>query len=498
MFKADLLDKPDRLLVLLLEDLYLADGAISKQKLSQDLEISLSSLNRYILQLKQLLAPQIKRGLIKLNIHSQQLDLKLIGQITLDELYCDQALRNAINYQILLLLYRKGKVTLAEFSRELAISEASFYRHVKQLNLLLTEFNLVIKQGVLCGTELQIRYFYYQLFSLLPLTTTKTNILHEQYIQLLEERFAYQFNTVAAARIKLWITISLQRQLTTLRPDRRLPAAITELSRNNVLFDQMSANYRQLFGQMDNAAAVFETKALFAMLISMTVFNSQAALVWEFADIYTHNDTELSQLLLAFNQSVCQSLAIQPERWSFSFSKLLFDTLTRPYLFTGELNKFTLKQTAYYRTFYFTHEIQQSVQRLLQHLKNASCVKLRQLVLKNEAYFRRCLLLVITEFAGQQTQEITIGIETDLTDALVHLVVNKLQQQMAGQVLIEVTVYQPGHDYDLVLTNRRVTAVASGQPLYHFADLGSWRDFQNIKNIIIRIGHKKTNLTKFN
>lgn len=297
MFKTDLLDKQDRIVVMLLEALYLADGAVSKQKLSQELAVSLSSLNRYIAQLNQLLAPQINAGAVILNIQSNQLELKLVGQVTFDELYCDQAIRNAINYQILMLIYQKGKVTLPEFVFELALSEASLYRHLQQLNSLLAEFKLTIKQGQLSGTELQIRYFYYQLFTLIPIAATKQNVLHDQYIRGLEEHFAYQFNAVAAQRIKLWITISRQRQLTITQFDWRLPAAVIDLSRNNVLFDQMSANYRQLFGQMDATAVNFETKALFAMLVGMSVFNSQAALVWEFADIYLHNDTELSQLL---------------------------------------------------------------------------------------------------------------------------------------------------------------------------------------------------------
>ncbi|ATO55477.1 hypothetical protein ATO00_05440 [Loigolactobacillus coryniformis subsp. coryniformis] len=163
MFKTDLLDKQDRIVVMLLEALYLADGAVSKQKLSQELAVSLSSLNRYIAQLNQLLAPQINAGAVILNIQSNQLELKLVGQVTFDELYCDQAIRNAINYQILMLIYQKGKVTLPEFVFELALSEASLYRHLQQLNSLLAEFKLTIKQGQLSGTELQIRYFYYQL-----------------------------------------------------------------------------------------------------------------------------------------------------------------------------------------------------------------------------------------------------------------------------------------------------------------------------------------------
>ncbi|MDC4184612.1 helix-turn-helix domain-containing protein [Loigolactobacillus coryniformis] len=498
MFKTDLLDKQDRIVVMLLEALYLADGAVSKQKLSQELAVSLSSLNRYIAQLNQLLAPQINAGAVILNIQSNQLELKLVGQVTFDELYCDQAIRNAINYQILMLIYQKGKVTLPEFVFELALSEASLYRHLQQLNSLLAEFKLTIKQGQLSGTELQIRYFYYQLFTLIPITATKQNVLHDQYIRGLEEHFAYQFNAVAAQRIKLWITISRQRQLTITQFDRRLPAAVIDLSRNNVLFDQMSANYRQLFGQMDATAVNFETKALFAMLVGMSVFNSQAALVWEFADIYLHNDTELSQLLTVFNRLLCQSLAIQPEQWGFSFSKALFDTLARPYLFTGELSKFTPKRADYYRQFYFPVEIQRNVEQIIERLKQSTCVKLRQIVLKNEAYFRRCLLLVVDEFEGQQTHELKIGLETDFTDSTVHLLINKLHQYLAGQALIEITPYQPGHDYDLVLTNRQSTETEKSQPIYRFADLASLRDFKNIRKIIIKMSLTEKGLVVLN
>lgn len=102
-------------------------------------------MNRYIAQLNQLLAPQINAGAVILNIQSNQLELKLVGQVTFDELYCDQAIRNAINYQILMLIYQKGKVTLPEFVFELALSEASLYRHLQQLNSLLAEFKLTTK-----------------------------------------------------------------------------------------------------------------------------------------------------------------------------------------------------------------------------------------------------------------------------------------------------------------------------------------------------------------
>ncbi|MFL2029169.1 hypothetical protein [Loigolactobacillus zhaoyuanensis] len=68
MFKEDLLDKQDRIMVSLLEQLYLADGAVSKQALSQQLSISVSSLNRYVNQLVLELQASITAGLVKLEL----------------------------------------------------------------------------------------------------------------------------------------------------------------------------------------------------------------------------------------------------------------------------------------------------------------------------------------------------------------------------------------------------------------------------------------------
>ncbi len=43
------------------------------------------------------------------------------------------------------------------------MSEASLFRHLKNLNLLLKEFSVQIKNGTIVGSETQIRYLHYNL-----------------------------------------------------------------------------------------------------------------------------------------------------------------------------------------------------------------------------------------------------------------------------------------------------------------------------------------------
>lgn len=56
-------------------------------------------------------------------------------------------------------LFNKGELTCDYFQLNYAISSATYYRKITELNDLLKEFRLQIKRGKLIGEEKQIRYF---------------------------------------------------------------------------------------------------------------------------------------------------------------------------------------------------------------------------------------------------------------------------------------------------------------------------------------------------
>ncbi len=72
-------------------------------------------------------------------------------------------LTSSVNYQILEVILNRGKMVIPAIANEFFLSEASIFRRIKSLNILLEEFGIQIKQGTLIGPESQIRFFFYNM-----------------------------------------------------------------------------------------------------------------------------------------------------------------------------------------------------------------------------------------------------------------------------------------------------------------------------------------------
>lgn len=71
---------------------------------------------------------------------------------------------SSMNYKLLRLLFLQGRLDATQVMLKFYISESSYYRRVRELNKVLAEFDLKIKNGLLIGKESQIRFFYFELF----------------------------------------------------------------------------------------------------------------------------------------------------------------------------------------------------------------------------------------------------------------------------------------------------------------------------------------------
>ncbi len=77
-------------------------------------------------------------------------------------------LQESLKFKMLVYLLEHQQVSIVRLATAFNISESSVFRKIKELNQLLEEFGLQIKNGQLYGEELQIRYFYYELFQYIP------------------------------------------------------------------------------------------------------------------------------------------------------------------------------------------------------------------------------------------------------------------------------------------------------------------------------------------
>ena len=77
---------------------------------------------------------------------------------TLDEVI-SFLIQDSVKYRLILLFLEQKNYMIFELAELLLLSESTLFRKIKELNKLLLEFDIQIKNNKLIGEESQIRYF---------------------------------------------------------------------------------------------------------------------------------------------------------------------------------------------------------------------------------------------------------------------------------------------------------------------------------------------------
>lgn len=211
-----LFDKRERVVFRLIRCLQDAGHALPLKDLCAKLDISRATLIRYIETLGEE-AEQAGVGIFLL-LNDEQVSFQRSANLSSSQYFRFLA-RSSLKYQILSYIFDKEEFTLQKLSQELLISEASLSRHLASLNDLLEEFDLVIRKGKIKGSELQIRYFYYQLFwhtgGSYFTDFAQEKVHHASTVAVFERFYEGTFNRRQENKLLLWLIIAQRR--------RRLP-----------------------------------------------------------------------------------------------------------------------------------------------------------------------------------------------------------------------------------------------------------------------------------
>lgn len=246
----DLLDKPMQLQVEILRDIYAHTQGLSKRTLLSKYQLSQPTLKAYLSEIQGFCTKYYPDQLSLVEANGR-LKLNKAPSLGLPNIiYTYLGIADA--FKILEFLQRKGKFTYLELENTLAISSASIYRKIADLNSVLSEFNLSIQNGQIQGDEWQIRYFYYQLNMQLVPFEHLIGKMHNQQITRLLERFeaGMHISLSLAARTKFytWLSISFARKQTD--PDNQPPS-------DTALLQALAASpfYRQFHQVWTNIAS---------------------------------------------------------------------------------------------------------------------------------------------------------------------------------------------------------------------------------------------------
>ncbi|TWT09786.1 helix-turn-helix domain-containing protein [Streptococcus sp. sy004] len=264
----DLMEKADAGSYRMLCHLRNCAAPLTLKELSQAVSLSKSTIRKYID-----------------SFHEQVLLDTLAIHITLKEDYCqlelpvnlewsellNSFLTRSIKYQIINYLLEQNSFSIQELCQTLSISEATLHRHLAGLNELLAEFNLNISNGHWQGSEHQIRYFYWLLYSqtwsLSKQQIISSSVTIQREVQLIERLCQSSLTAEAKQDLSLWFYISHKRWPGG-KKDSRVLTNLLIPYQQNIFFQRLEKACLRYFSRYAVELDQVEAYSLFAFLVS--------------------------------------------------------------------------------------------------------------------------------------------------------------------------------------------------------------------------------------
>ncbi|OJG52757.1 transcriptional regulator [Enterococcus hirae] len=189
-------------------------GTVGTNQLREQVNLSKTSFDQYIAEIPMIGRMMGKKVAIKRN--EFQVTLELAEDVSLEKIILF-LVQQSLKFNLLVYLLEHHQASIVRLATAFNISESSVFRKIKELNQLLQEFSLQIKNGQLYGEELQVRYFYYVLFQFIsesqrPLFLQQTPD-KAPLILGLERALETTFSQESASKIACWLGITRKRLL---------------------------------------------------------------------------------------------------------------------------------------------------------------------------------------------------------------------------------------------------------------------------------------------
>ena len=156
-----LLEKKEQIQVKILRQLFLKHDKLTAQELCDWVNLSRPSVQSYLEDISYI--GRMIGEPMEVIRQNNKLVLNMSESQTLDEVI-SFLIQDSVKYRLILLFLEQKNYMIFELAELLLLSESTLFRKIKELNKLLLEFDIQIKNNKLIGEESQIRYFYYLLF----------------------------------------------------------------------------------------------------------------------------------------------------------------------------------------------------------------------------------------------------------------------------------------------------------------------------------------------
>lgn len=334
-----LLDKNQQLQLSILNRLILSGGTVSFNKLAKKIELSKTSLEQYVQDVSYS-GEELGMG-FSINREGSTLVLKMEHKTTLEEITA-LMVKDSFKFQLLEYMLLHREFTIPQITQEFATSESSVFRKFRELNELLAEFHIRIKNGRLQGEELQIRYFYFQVYMYFP-TSMRPNYLinsdqNQLFLRALERALETEFSAYAKSAVACWLGISLKRMPAKKKQQTRLKTNY-QLFQQDALYKRVEPLIRLSNSRSSFELNQYEPMMFYSFLVSFAILNEDT--------FYQYELRRSKKLLPALLDMYIREMILvhyRPERLSIQQEKAvgyqLSQTNNRIYFFQGYLTRY--------------------------------------------------------------------------------------------------------------------------------------------------------------
>ncbi|MFD2306783.1 helix-turn-helix domain-containing protein [Enterococcus termitis] len=489
MLKRDFLEKPFDYMNDILLFLYNNQGNATKNELVNEFQISLPTLNEYLSFLQSFLEENKINDQVEITLKGESISLKKQPTFPLKKVVV-LFLEKSIKFQMINRLFDKGELTCDYFQLNYAISSATYYRKITELNDLLKEFRLQIKRGKLIGEEKQIRYFFFNFFWFL--FEDKSNLEKETanqylgFVDILKEALNLTFDPTEVLQIKLWMKISFRRLTTeynpVISPNYDYP--------DRPLFEEINLSLHTYMKKIDRPFTIYEAYMFYDFFCSMNNFSPNSSFAFRLAEKQRRESSYLNYM----NKVILRYLKQQGYLSSYASSarllyieNLLFQLHSQLYYFDGFILPFdswTIKSIVNAHRHPFSGN---EVFELMDIATKKFDQDGEKGSYKNK-FTEIHYTIILNHIAELNEEKISIGVYHSLNPSIGELVIQHLTNVLGHKYPIKAEAFKEESHYDILLSNIYTEIIAEKQELvYIFSDIGNSYDMTEIENLIIQL-----------
>lgn len=473
-----LLEKKEQLQVTILRELVLQGGVVATNELREKVNLSKTAFDQYIEEISMIGLMMRKQVVIKRT--EFQVVLELAEDVSLEKILVF-LVQQSLKFNLLTYLLEHNQTSIVRLATAFNISESSVFRKIKELNQLLQEFSLQIKNGQLYGEELQVRYFYFVLFQFIPASQRplflKQTSDKSPLILGLERGLETNFTVDASMKIACWLGITRKRLLSEKTTFNTLKEK-KKLYQNDRLYQAIDPILSLYLSRTAADLSGYETLMFYSFFVSFAVLEEE--------HFYQYDLTRSKKLPTAVLDTYIRETMLwhyRPRRLKIQEEKAVGYQLAQIdnefYFFQGTMMIYDEKHLLQQQK----KMLGQSLSQLLERLKETT---IRQIPSKqmeesalNYLMIQYASILMMIDFYIAKT--VKIGIDIDTLPIYRIAFKQFLFSELKGISGIEIENKQKGKNYDLVITFNQEEPK---QNYYYLSEFASAYDITRLKQII--------------